>query len=111
MTDTAGPFRSFRFAAFIAAHPELRHVRTRVNTPGQNGVRERAFESLKYERLYREDIIDVVDLTNHAEEFRIEFNTIRPHEALSCNRPLAVHLGLASPTIPTFERAEILPLS
>jgi hypothetical protein len=74
-------------------------------------VRERAFESLKYERLYREDIIDVVDLTNHAEEFRIEFNTIRPHEALSWNRPLAVHLGLASPTIPTFERAEILPLS
>jgi hypothetical protein len=76
VTDNGGPFRSFRFAAFIAAHPELRHVRTRVNTPGQNGVRERAFESLKYERLYREDIVDVLDLTRHAEEFRIEFNTI-----------------------------------
>jgi putative transposase len=111
VTDNGGPFRSFRFAAFIAAHPELRHVRTRVNTPGQNGVRERAFESLKYERLYREDILDVLDLTRHAEEFRIEFNTIRPHEALSWNRPLEVHLGLANPTIPTFERAEILPLS
>jgi putative transposase len=74
-------------------------------------VRERAFESLKYERLYREDIVDVLDLTSHAEEFRIEFNTIRPHEALSWNRPREVHLGLASPTIPTFERLEILPLS
>jgi transposase InsO family protein len=111
VTDNGGPFRSFRFAAFITAHPELRHVRTRVKTPGQNGVRERAFESLKYERLYREDIVDVLDLTSHAEEFRVEFNTIRPHEALSWNRPLEVHLGLASPTIPTFERAEILPLS
>jgi transposase InsO family protein len=111
VTDNGGPFRSFRFAAFITAHPELRHVRTRVKTPGQNGVRERAFESLKYERLYREDIVDVLDLTSHAEEFRIEFNTIRPHEALSWNRPLEVHLGLASPTIPTFERPEILPLS
>ena len=64
VTDNGGPFRSFRFAPFIAAHPELRHVRTRVKTPGQNGVRERAFESPKYERLYREDIVDVLDLTN-----------------------------------------------
>jgi putative transposase len=66
---------------------------------------------LKYERLYREDILDVLDLTSQAEEFRIEFNTIRPHEALSWNRPLEVHLGLANPNIPTFERAEILPPS
>ena len=107
VTLNGGPFRSFRFAA----HPKVRHVRTRVNTSGQNGVRERAFESLKYERLYREDILDVLDLTSHAEEFRIEFNTIRPHEALSWNRPRDVHLGLARPTIPTFERPEILPIS
>ena len=41
VTDNGGPFRSFRFEAFIATHPELRHVRTRVKTPGQNGSRER----------------------------------------------------------------------
>ena len=34
VTDNGGPFRSFRFEAFIATHPELRHVRTRVRTPG-----------------------------------------------------------------------------
>src|SRR5450759_2262391 len=28
VTDNGGPFRSFRFEAFIATHPELRHVRT-----------------------------------------------------------------------------------
>jgi putative transposase len=66
---------------------------------------------LKCERLYREDIIDVLDLTSHSEQFRIEFNTVRPHEALSWNRPLAIHHGLASPTGPTFERAEVLSLS
>ncbi len=38
VTDNGGPFRSFRFEAFIAGRPELRHVRTRVRTPGQNGV-------------------------------------------------------------------------
>lgn len=47
VTDNGGPFRSFRFEAFIASRPELRHVRTKVRTPGQNGVRERAFGSLK----------------------------------------------------------------
>src|SRR3954471_16618159 len=35
VTDNGGPFRSFRFEAFIATHPELRHVRTRVKTPGR----------------------------------------------------------------------------
>ncbi len=39
VTDNGGPFRSFRFEAFIATHPELRHVRTRVRPPGQNGSR------------------------------------------------------------------------
>ncbi len=34
VTDNGGPFHSFRFEAFIATHPELRHVRTRVRTPG-----------------------------------------------------------------------------
>ena len=50
VTDNGEPFRSFRFEAPTATHPELRHVRTRVRTPGQNGSRERGFGSLKYER-------------------------------------------------------------
>jgi putative transposase len=113
VTDNGGPFRSFRFAAFIAAHPELRHVRTRVKTPGQNGVRERAFESLKYERLYREDIVDVLDLTSHAEEFRIEFNTIedlklRPSGSLTAQglssdfSPILICQSATSRNISTF---------
>lgn len=35
VTDNGGPFRSFTFEAFIATHPETRHVRTRVKTPEQ----------------------------------------------------------------------------
>ncbi|MDQ0906569.1 transposase InsO family protein [Streptomyces canus] len=56
VTDNGGLFRSFRFEAFIATRPELRHVRTRVRTPGQNGSRERGFGSLKYEKLFLEEI-------------------------------------------------------
>ena len=109
VTDNGGPFRSFRFEAFIASHPELHHVRTRVKSPGQNGSRERGFGTLKYERLFIDEIDDAVMLAKHAENYRIEYNSVRPHEAIAWNRPKEVHLGLADPTIPTFQTKKILP--
>jgi putative transposase len=109
VTDNGGPFRSFRFEAHLAARPELHHVRTRVRTPGQNGGRERGFGTLKYEWLYRHDIDHALDLAAQAEAYRLDYNTIRPHEALAWNRPLEVHLGLTDPTIPNFPDQEILP--
>ncbi|MED7948776.1 hypothetical protein PUR56_08170, partial [Streptomyces sp. BE303] len=69
VTDKGGTFRSFRFEAFIATRPELRHVRTRVRTPRQNGSRERGFGSLKYEKLFLEEIPDALDLVRHAEDY------------------------------------------
>jgi len=111
VTDNGGPFRSFRFEVFITSHPELRHVRTRVKSPQQNGSRERGFESLKYERLYLHEIADGLDLVEHAEDYRAEYNSIRPHEALSWNSPLEVHLGRVDPATPNFPEPEILPLS
>ena len=50
-------------------------------------------------------------LAKHAEEYRIEYNSIRPHEAIAWNRPLDVHLGIADPTIPTFQTEKSLPCS
>ena len=64
VTDNGGPFRSFRFEAFIELHPELRHVRTKVRSPGQNGSRERGFGTLKYERLFIDEIDDAVMLAS-----------------------------------------------
>lgn len=111
VTDNGGPFRSFRFEAFITGHPELGHVRTRVRTPGQNGSRERGFGTLKYERLFLDEITDALLLAERAQDYRVEYNTVRPHEAIAWNRPQEVHLGLADPTIPTFQTKEILPTS
>lgn len=102
MTDNGGPFRSFRFEAFIATHSELRHVPTRVRSPGQNGSRERAFGTLTYERLFLEEIPYTLDLATHAESYRVEYKTVRPHEVLTCHRPVEVHLGLAEPRTPNF---------
>lgn len=91
------------------SHPELAHVRTRVKSPGQNGSRERGFGTLKYERLFIDEIDDAIMLAKHAEEYRIEYNSLRPHEAIAWNRPKDVHLGQADPTTPTFHTKKILP--
>ncbi|WP_367379249.1 transposase, partial [Subtercola boreus] len=90
VTDNGGPFRSFRFEAFIAAHPELRHVRTRVRTPGQNGSRERGFGSMKYEWLFREEIDHGLSLVEQINAYRADYNHVRPHEAIAWNRPADV---------------------
>ena len=52
-----------------------------------------------------------LELVGYAEAFRVEFNTIRPHEALSWNSPIEVHTGRADPSIPTFDQPETLPPS
>ncbi len=109
VTDNGGPFRSFRFEAFITAHPELSHVRTGVKSPQQNGSRERGFGTLKYERLFLDEIDDALMLATRAEEYRTEYNEARPHEAIAWNRPKEVHLGLADPTTPTFQAKKTLP--
>ncbi|WP_189062269.1 integrase core domain-containing protein, partial [Longimycelium tulufanense] len=91
VTDNGGAFKGAQFAAFIASRPELRHIRTRRKSPGQNGVRERAFGSLKYEHLYRLEIPDGQTLAIEAENYRQVFNHIRPHEALGFARPAEAH--------------------
>jgi len=45
-------------------------------------------------------------LAEQAEAYRLDYNTVRPHEAIAWNRPHAVHLGLADPTIPNFPQPE-----
>ena len=109
VTDNGGPFRSATFELFIMRHPELTHVRTRVRTPGQNGSRERGFGSMKYEWLFREEIGDALQLVEHVNAYRQDYNHVRPHEAIAWNRPADVHARLASPTIPNFEIEETLP--
>lgn len=109
VTDNGGPFRSFTFEAFIATRPEIRHVRTRVRTPGQNGSRERGFGTMKYEWLFREEIDDGLQLVDQIGAYRHNYNHVRPHEAIAWNRPADVYAGLADPTIPNFENEEILP--
>ncbi|MEV5541907.1 integrase core domain-containing protein [Saccharopolyspora shandongensis] len=90
VTDNGGAFKGSRLAASIASRPELLHIRTRRRSIGQNGVRERAFGSLKYEHLYRLEIGDSQALAVEAEYYRQVFNHVRPHEALGFARPVDI---------------------
>ena len=74
VTDNGPCFKSVRFGAYIEKRPELIHIRTRRKSPNQNGVRERAFGSLKYEHLYRLEIDDGHTLGVEAENYRQLFN-------------------------------------
>jgi len=108
VTDNGPCFKSVRFAAYIERRPELIHIRTRRKSPGQNGVRERAFGSLKYEHLYRHEIDDGQQLALEAENYRELFNQVRPHQALAMRRPLDVHLEAIRETLKSTE-PETLP--
>ena len=112
VTDNGPCFKAARFAAYIEKRPELIHIRTRRKTPQQNGVRERAFGSLKYEHLYRHEIDDGHQLGVEAEAYRQLFNQIRPHQALAMRRPHDVHLEACNdPQTTKSTEPETLPLS
>ena len=72
------------------------------------GSRERGFGTLKYERRYIDEIDAVVMRAKHAEQYRIDYNQIRAHEAIARTAPGGAS-GPANPTIPTFRTTEILP--
>jgi putative transposase len=112
VTDNGPCFKSVRFAAYIEKRPELIHIRTRRKSPNQNGVRERAFGSLKYEHLYRLEIDDGHQLGVEVETYRQLFNSIRPHEAIEMRRPLEVHLeAINNPQTIKSNEPETLPHS
>jgi transposase InsO family protein len=88
VTDNGGPMRSIAVARWFAARPHFVHIRTRHRSPETNGVIERFFESLKYERLYRHDIADGQALADHVDDYLDVYNRIRPHETITWQRPV-----------------------
>ena len=55
--------------------------------PEPPGPRERGFGTLKYERRYIDEIDDAVMRAKHAEQYRIDYNRIRAHEAIAWTAP------------------------
>lgn len=100
VTDNGSCFKSRDFAAWVAAKRHLVHIRTRKKAPWTNGMIERFFEALKYERLYRHDIGDGIQLADHTADFKTIYNSIRPHEAIAMARPLERYRQTPTTNIP-----------
>lgn len=92
VTDNGPAYKSDAFIRFIMGRPELEHVRTRHYTPGQNGVVERFYRTLKYEHLYQLEIADAIELDEQVKIHRQVYNEVRPHETLGQVTPASVHL-------------------
>jgi transposase InsO family protein len=91
VTDNGAAFRSLEFMGFFNARPWLEHIRTRNHAPETNGVVERFNRSLKYEQLYRLEIVHAEELADAVDEFVALYNEIRPHEGIGFRRPLDVY--------------------
>ena len=61
---------------------------------------ERWFRSVKYERLYRREIGDGLELARQVDDYRSIFNSIRPHEAIGMKTPLSVYRQTPKPNFP-----------
>jgi putative transposase len=105
VTDNGGPMRSIAVARWFAARPHFVHIRTRARSPQTNGVIERFFGSLKYERLYRHDITDGQALAGHVDDYLDTYNRIRPHETIDWQRPLDRYL-MTPQTTPTLNLSD-----
>lgn len=94
VSDNGPCYRGKTFQTLFSDHddPLLRHVRTRIKSPQTNGVIERFFGTLKYEHLFRGYINDGDALDMEAHRFRIIYNTIRPHQALTDRTPKQAYL-------------------
>ena len=103
VTDNGSCFKSVGFARWVRSKGHITHIRTRRRAPWTNGRIERFFGSIKYERLYRHDIGDGIDLARHCDHYRSIYNTIRPHEDIGMRRPLEAYRQTPTTQPPTPE--------
>lgn len=107
VTDNGSSFIARRFVAFT--REAYQHVRIRYRTPTQLGLLERFHRTLKQEEVYWR----LYDHPPHAREclaeFRMRYNTVRPHWALVPKEggdpatPEEVYLGKVTPQLPRWQ--------
>jgi putative transposase len=93
VSDNGPCYKGARFARYIDSRPDLTHVRTRRRSPQTNGVIERYHGAIQIEHLWRDLPADGAQMTGMVDAFRHLYNTIRPHEALSGDRPIERYLA------------------
>ena len=104
-TDNAPQLTSKRFRGFLRLLG-IRHQRTDVGSPWQNGRVERFFGSLK-KVLDQAVVADVWQLNVALPIFRGWYNEVRPHQTLSGQTPMEIWRGTDTSRAPK----DVLPFS
>ena len=86
VSDQGPAMKSKKFKKYID-DSIFRHVFARGHHPQTVGMLERFNQSQKYERIYRREYTDPVDAELDLENYRVKYNTYRPHEALEYDIP------------------------
>ena len=87
VSDQGPAMKSKKFKKYID-DSRFRHIFARGHHPQTVGMLERFNQSQKYERIYRREYTDPVDAELDLENYRIKYNTYRPHEALGYDIPV-----------------------
>lgn len=90
VSDQGPAMKSRRFRKYID-DSIFRHVFARGHHPQTIGMLERFNQSQKYERIYRREYTDPIDAELDLENYRVKYNTYRPHEALEYDIPANVY--------------------
>jgi transposase InsO family protein len=90
VSDQGPAMKSKRFRRYID-DSMFRHIFARGHHPQTIGMLERFNQSQKYERIYRREYTDPIDAELDLENYRVKYNTYRPHEALEYNIPANVY--------------------
>lgn len=86
VSDQGPAMKSKKFKKYID-YSIFKHVLARGHHPQTIGMLERFNQSQKYERIYRREYTDPIDAEVDLENYRIKYNTYRPHEALGYDVP------------------------
>ena len=86
VSDQGPAMKSKKFRKYID-DSIFRHIFARGHHPQTVGMLERFNQSQKYERIYRREYTDPIDAELDLENYRIKYNTYRPHEALEYDIP------------------------
>lgn len=92
VTGTRRPMTAKKTAEYIENSPYF-HILGRTRQPYTRGMMERLIWTVELEGIYDNIYSNPLDAQKKLEKFRLEYNLIRPHQALKYKTPYEIYTG------------------
>jgi putative transposase len=90
VTDNGPAMIAKKTAQYIEMSP-FYHIRGRSHHPQTQGMVKRLIRTIKEEEIYLNEYRDPLDAQQKLEKFRLDYNHVRPHQALKYKTPYEVY--------------------